>query len=198
MGSAWPSRVVLEPSPGRVGWLLRPVWWRGIAVWGSSAGHSSRGSSGRWLLCFPARAPESRYVGFGNTVPPPKKEDDFLNSAMSSLYSVSSPCECARREGAPAQAAGAGPSLSLTTSCVCHSDPRSPHSLTLTANIHFKLTRCISSKERTFHVDLTGRLSRAALVGPHAAFLASVVKMRFGGRVSKLGMALSHAWSLPA
>ncbi|XP_014305008.1 ADP-ribosylation factor GTPase-activating protein 1 isoform X5 [Myotis lucifugus] len=32
-------------------------------------------------------APESRYVGFGNTVPPPKKEDDFLNSAMSSLYS---------------------------------------------------------------------------------------------------------------
>ncbi|XP_005885624.1 PREDICTED: ADP-ribosylation factor GTPase-activating protein 1 isoform X10 [Myotis brandtii] len=32
-------------------------------------------------------APESRYVGFGNTVPPAKKEDDFLNSAMSSLYS---------------------------------------------------------------------------------------------------------------
>ncbi|XP_036915961.1 ADP-ribosylation factor GTPase-activating protein 1 isoform X5 [Sturnira hondurensis] len=32
-------------------------------------------------------AQESRYVGFGNTVPPPKKEEDFLNSAMSSLYS---------------------------------------------------------------------------------------------------------------
>ncbi|KAM8775810.1 ADP-ribosylation factor GTPase-activating protein 1 isoform 1-T1 [Rhynchonycteris naso] len=32
-------------------------------------------------------AQESRYVGFGNTVPPPKKDDDFLNSAMSSLYS---------------------------------------------------------------------------------------------------------------
>ncbi|XP_058418303.1 ADP-ribosylation factor GTPase-activating protein 1 isoform X2 [Diceros bicornis minor] len=32
-------------------------------------------------------APENRYVGFGNTVPPPKREDDFLNSAMSSLYS---------------------------------------------------------------------------------------------------------------
>ncbi|XP_057558850.1 ADP-ribosylation factor GTPase-activating protein 1 isoform X2 [Hippopotamus amphibius kiboko] len=32
-------------------------------------------------------APENRYVGFGNTAPPPKKEDDFLNSAMSSLYS---------------------------------------------------------------------------------------------------------------
>ncbi|XP_006896942.1 PREDICTED: ADP-ribosylation factor GTPase-activating protein 1 [Elephantulus edwardii] len=30
---------------------------------------------------------ENRYVGFGNTVPPPKKDDDFLNTAMSSLYS---------------------------------------------------------------------------------------------------------------
>ncbi|KAL7985656.1 hypothetical protein Chor_004226 [Crotalus horridus] len=32
---------------------------------------------------------ENRYVGFGNTVTPPKKEDDFLNNAMSSLYSAS-------------------------------------------------------------------------------------------------------------
>ncbi|XP_073931220.1 ADP-ribosylation factor GTPase-activating protein 1 isoform X7 [Castor canadensis] len=32
-------------------------------------------------------AQENRYVGFGNTVPPQKREDDFLNSAMSSLYS---------------------------------------------------------------------------------------------------------------
>lgn len=30
---------------------------------------------------------ENRYVGFGNTVPQQKKEDDFLNTAMSSLYS---------------------------------------------------------------------------------------------------------------
>nr|XP_020837230.1 ADP-ribosylation factor GTPase-activating protein 1 isoform X4 [Phascolarctos cinereus] len=29
---------------------------------------------------------ENRYVGFGNTVPPQKKDDDFLNNAMSSLY----------------------------------------------------------------------------------------------------------------
>ncbi|XP_075866922.1 ADP-ribosylation factor GTPase-activating protein 1 isoform X3 [Microcebus murinus] len=29
----------------------------------------------------------SRYVGFGNTPPPQKREDDFLNNAMSSLYS---------------------------------------------------------------------------------------------------------------
>ncbi|OXB78477.1 UNVERIFIED_CONTAM: hypothetical protein H355_007507 [Colinus virginianus] len=34
------------------------------------------------------RGQENRYVGFGNTVNPPKKEDDFLNNAMSSLYSV--------------------------------------------------------------------------------------------------------------
>lgn len=32
-------------------------------------------------------AQESRYVGFGNTVPPQRREDDFLNSAMSSLCS---------------------------------------------------------------------------------------------------------------
>ncbi|XP_071967013.1 ADP-ribosylation factor GTPase-activating protein 1 isoform X2 [Engystomops pustulosus] len=32
---------------------------------------------------------ENRYVGFGNTVNPPKKEDDFLNNAMTSLYSLS-------------------------------------------------------------------------------------------------------------
>lgn len=42
-------------------------------------------------LCFTLRAQENRYVGFGNTVPPQKKEDDFLNNAMSSLYSVRVP-----------------------------------------------------------------------------------------------------------
>uniref|UniRef100_A0A3Q1FN15 ADP-ribosylation factor GTPase-activating protein 1 n=1 Tax=Acanthochromis polyacanthus TaxID=80966 RepID=A0A3Q1FN15_9TELE len=30
---------------------------------------------------------ENRYVGFGNTVTPEKKEDDFLNNAMTSFYS---------------------------------------------------------------------------------------------------------------
>ncbi|XP_048877752.1 ADP-ribosylation factor GTPase-activating protein 1 isoform X3 [Brienomyrus brachyistius] len=30
---------------------------------------------------------DNRYVGFGNTVTPQKKEDDFLNNAMSSIYS---------------------------------------------------------------------------------------------------------------
>lgn len=32
-------------------------------------------------------AQESRYVGFGNTAPPPKRDEHFLNSAVSSLYS---------------------------------------------------------------------------------------------------------------
>lgn len=31
---------------------------------------------------------ENRYVGFGNTVTPEKKEDDLFNNAMSSIYSV--------------------------------------------------------------------------------------------------------------
>ncbi|XP_077582703.1 ADP-ribosylation factor GTPase-activating protein 1 isoform X3 [Stigmatopora nigra] len=30
---------------------------------------------------------ENRYVGFGNTVTPEKKEEDFINNAMSSIYS---------------------------------------------------------------------------------------------------------------
>ncbi|XP_076125439.1 ADP-ribosylation factor GTPase-activating protein 1 isoform X1 [Alosa pseudoharengus] len=29
---------------------------------------------------------DNRYVGFGNTVDPPKKDEDFLNNAMSSIY----------------------------------------------------------------------------------------------------------------
>ncbi|KAK3536972.1 hypothetical protein QTP86_029300 [Hemibagrus guttatus] len=33
-------------------------------------------------------AQENRYVGFGNTPNPPKKDDDFINNAMSSIYSV--------------------------------------------------------------------------------------------------------------
>ncbi|XP_064132411.1 ADP-ribosylation factor GTPase-activating protein 1 isoform X5 [Loxodonta africana] len=43
-----------------------------------------------WLnddLGYYQGAQENRYVGFGNTVLPPKRDDDFLNNAMSSLYS---------------------------------------------------------------------------------------------------------------
>lgn len=49
-----------------------------------------------WLVMpmFIFRAQENRYVGFGNTVPPQKREDDFLNNAMSSLYSVRRPRFC--------------------------------------------------------------------------------------------------------
>lgn len=43
------------------------------------------------MSVFILRAQENRYVGFGNTVPPQKREDDFLNNAMSSLYSVRRP-----------------------------------------------------------------------------------------------------------
>lgn len=32
-------------------------------------------------------AQENRYVGFGNTPNPPKKDEDFINNAMSSIYS---------------------------------------------------------------------------------------------------------------
>lgn len=45
----------------------------------SSGGGSSSGAG--------IGSQENRYVGFGNTVNPPKKEDDFLNNAMTSLYS---------------------------------------------------------------------------------------------------------------
>lgn len=50
-------------------------------------------SSWLWLAMsvFILRTQENRYVGFGNTVPPQKREDDFLNNAMSSLYSVRRP-----------------------------------------------------------------------------------------------------------
>lgn len=131
----------------------------------------------RWLLCFPVRAPESRYVGFGNTVPPPKKEDDFLNSAMSSLYSVSAPSRGRR----PPHLCGPPPCLGVSFRS------RSFHSFTYFGNKH------------TFQVNKEHFLRRTnilcgsgiawpgpAHVGPHAALLTSLGKMRFGGRVSKL------------
>ena len=34
---------------------------------------------------------ENRYVGFGNTVTTEKRDDDFLNNAMTSIYSVRLP-----------------------------------------------------------------------------------------------------------
>lgn len=61
--------------------------------------------------------------------------------------------ECAQ-QGAPAQAAYAALLLHHAL-CVCRSDPGVfTHLLILATSIHFKLARSISSKERSFCVDL--------------------------------------------
>lgn len=82
------------------------------------------------MLVFSVRASENRYVGFGNTVPPQKREDDLLNSAMASLYSVRSLGASARaqEEGWGADPVLAGPcplpSLKLLFKCgSCYVDP---------------------------------------------------------------------------
>ncbi|KAG9353387.1 hypothetical protein JZ751_017982 [Albula glossodonta] len=62
---------------------------------GQSSGHSSDKAFEDWLSddvnSYQSgggySSQENRYVGFGNTVTPQKKEDDFLNNAMSSIYS---------------------------------------------------------------------------------------------------------------
>lgn len=84
----------LESSPAQ-NWT--PPQPKALATTASRAsGHpqSSTGSSDKafedWLngdLGSYQGAQENRYVGFGNTVPPPRREDDFLSSAVSSLCS---------------------------------------------------------------------------------------------------------------
>ncbi|ROL42444.1 ADP-ribosylation factor GTPase-activating protein 1 [Anabarilius grahami] len=54
-------------------------WTPPQAKSGLSAAHRA-GASG---------AQENRYVGFGNTPNPPKKDEDFINNAMSSIYTAS-------------------------------------------------------------------------------------------------------------
>ncbi|XP_064162761.1 ADP-ribosylation factor GTPase-activating protein 1 isoform X5 [Anguilla rostrata] len=62
---------------------------------GQSSGHSSDKAFEDWLSddvnSYQSgggySGQENRYVGFGNTVAPQKKDDDFLNNAMSSIYS---------------------------------------------------------------------------------------------------------------
>ncbi|TRY86611.1 hypothetical protein DNTS_018588 [Danionella cerebrum] len=62
---------------------------------GRSGTHSSDKAFEDWLTddvnsyqnAGASGAQENRYVGFGNTPNPPKKEEDFMNNAMSSLYS---------------------------------------------------------------------------------------------------------------
>ncbi|CAI9572840.1 unnamed protein product [Staurois parvus] len=57
---------------------------------GNTGGSSGDKAFEDWLnddVSSYQRNQENRYVGFGNTIDPPKKEDDFLNNAMTSLYS---------------------------------------------------------------------------------------------------------------
>uniref|UniRef100_A0A8D1YBR3 ADP-ribosylation factor GTPase-activating protein 1 n=1 Tax=Sus scrofa TaxID=9823 RepID=A0A8D1YBR3_PIG len=84
----------LESSPARNWTPPRPKMLPTCAHGATGRPQNSTASSDKafedWLnddLGSYQGAPENRYVGFGNTVPPQKKEDDFLNSAMSSLYS---------------------------------------------------------------------------------------------------------------
>lgn len=150
----------------------------------------------RWPLCFPVRAQESRYVGFGNTVPPPKKDDDFLNSAMSSLYSVSPlvlpRAPTSEHQGPPGAEAGPGPSErslpSPSRRLLCHSHPRTfSHLVALVTNTRFESPRRVSSKGRMSCEDLGWPPPGSAgptwpcRAGSHAALPASG-KTRFGGR----------------
>ncbi|XP_067244864.1 ADP-ribosylation factor GTPase-activating protein 1 isoform X1 [Chanodichthys erythropterus] len=66
---------------------------RSSAAAGQNHGHSDKAFED-WLSddvnsyqnAGASGAQENRYVGFGNTPNPPKKEEDFINNAMSSIY----------------------------------------------------------------------------------------------------------------
>ncbi|XP_030632903.1 ADP-ribosylation factor GTPase-activating protein 1 [Chanos chanos] len=68
---------------------------RSVAGPGQNSSHSSDKAFEDWLSddvnSYQSgggySSQDNRYVGFGNTPNPPKKEDDFLNNAMSSIYS---------------------------------------------------------------------------------------------------------------
>ncbi|XP_049633107.1 ADP-ribosylation factor GTPase-activating protein 1 isoform X2 [Suncus etruscus] len=84
----------LETSPAQNWTPPQPKTWLASAPRASGQPPSSTPSSDKafedWLsedLGSYQGASEKRYVGFGNTVSPPPKENDFLNNAMSSLCS---------------------------------------------------------------------------------------------------------------
>ncbi|XP_037667807.1 ADP-ribosylation factor GTPase-activating protein 1 isoform X9 [Choloepus didactylus] len=91
--SSWnPKRITIPAGPCRRNTTAKPRLSSGI----SASGHPQNTAASAdkafedWLnedLGSYQGAQESRYVGFGNTVPPQKREDDFLSSAVSSLYS---------------------------------------------------------------------------------------------------------------
>ncbi|XP_038290256.1 ADP-ribosylation factor GTPase-activating protein 1 isoform X7 [Canis lupus familiaris] len=92
-GSSWSLRRTMTPAgPCRTSTTARPRPSSGTRA----SGHPQNSTSSSdkafedWLnddLGSYQGAQENRYVGFGNTVPPPKREEDFLSSAVSSLCS---------------------------------------------------------------------------------------------------------------
>ncbi|XP_026096576.1 ADP-ribosylation factor GTPase-activating protein 1 isoform X3 [Carassius auratus] len=93
-GKEW----TMENSPAR-NWTPPQAKSGLSATHRSSAGqnhtHSSDKTFEDWLTddvnsyqnAGASGAQENRYVGFGNTPNPPKKDEDFMNNAMSSIYS---------------------------------------------------------------------------------------------------------------
>ncbi|KAG3263657.1 ADP ribosylation factor GTPase activating protein 1, transcript variant X5 [Ictidomys tridecemlineatus] len=92
-GSSWSRRRITTPAgPCRTSTAAELLRSSGIRPSGQPQNVTASADKAfeDWLnddLSSCPGAQENRYVGFGNTVPPQKKEDDFLNNAMSSLYS---------------------------------------------------------------------------------------------------------------
>ncbi|KAG8430412.1 hypothetical protein GDO86_017866, partial [Hymenochirus boettgeri] len=84
LGREWaeeaPARNWTPPQPKALGGLLYGSGDKAFEDWLNDDVSSYQ--SGR-----SAGSQENRYVGVGNTVTPPKKEDDFINNAMTLLYS---------------------------------------------------------------------------------------------------------------
>uniref|UniRef100_A0A2K6GRY3 ARF GTPase activating protein 1 n=1 Tax=Propithecus coquereli TaxID=379532 RepID=A0A2K6GRY3_PROCO len=92
-GSSWsPRRITIPAGPCRRSTTAGPRRCSGIRGPGQPQNMTAASDKAfeDWLsddLSSYQGAQGNRYVGFGNTPPPPKREDDFLNNAMSSLYS---------------------------------------------------------------------------------------------------------------
>ncbi|XP_022350139.1 ADP-ribosylation factor GTPase-activating protein 1 isoform X3 [Enhydra lutris kenyoni] len=92
-GSSWSLRRTTTPAgPCRTSTTAGPLRSSGTRAPGHPQNSTSSSDKAfeDWLnddLGSYQGAQENRYVGFGNTVPPPKREEDFLSSAVSSLCS---------------------------------------------------------------------------------------------------------------
>nr|XP_045012356.1 ADP-ribosylation factor GTPase-activating protein 1 isoform X8 [Jaculus jaculus] len=91
--SSWKHRRIMSPAgPCRTSTAAKLQLSSGTRSSGQPQTVTASGDKAfeEWLnddLGSYQGAQENRYVGFGNTVPSQKREDDFLNNAMSSLYS---------------------------------------------------------------------------------------------------------------